>query len=112
MGLAGEEESRRGSSGIDSMLLGVGGAVGEGVGELQLTPDSRLMTLSMSSSDARRPLAESSVFWVTEMMCYTVTVLVLLLLVNQSMLYFYVCSHQLSSDPGDIRQQQQQQFKH
>ena len=61
LGLAGEV-SRVGSSGMDSMLLGVGGAAweGEGEGEEQLTPDSRLMTLSMSSSDARWPLAESS----------------------------------------------------
>ena len=52
LGLAGEVSLIR-SSGIDSMLLGVGGAVCEGVGEVQLTPDKRLMTLSMSSSDAR-----------------------------------------------------------
>ena len=61
LGLAGEA-SLVGSSGMDSMLLGVGGAAweGEGEGEEQLMPDSRLMTLSMSSSDARWPLAESS----------------------------------------------------
>ena len=61
LGLAGEA-SLVGSSGMDSMLLGVGGAAweGEGEGEEQLMPDSRLMTLSMSSSDARWLLAESS----------------------------------------------------
>lgn len=45
------ECTRGGSSGMECMLLGVGGAEGEGLGEREVTPDNRLMTLSSSSSD-------------------------------------------------------------